>query len=138
MRCPDCSQDKPPEEFPRNKRTKSGRGTYCKPCHNRRGRETIKRLHGDTRHYHFKQRYGIGLAEVEATVQAQGGICPICLDRPAVHVDHDHETRTVRGILCEPCNGGLGQFRDQPSTIKAAIEYVEFHGSAFPHQGELF
>ena len=125
MRCPDCSQDKPPEEFPRNKRSRSGRGTYCKPCHNERGRQTVKRLYGNTRHYHLRQKYGIGAAEVEAMVAAQGGTCPICQKRPAVHVDHDHRTGRVRGILCESCNGAIGQFNDDPTLVRAAIEYIE-------------
>lgn len=57
-------------------------------------------------------------------VEAQGGLCPICKKWEAVHVDHDHVTGKVRGILCEPCNGGLGQFRDSVSTIRRAIEYL--------------
>lgn len=137
MRCPDCSQDKPPEEFPRNKRTRSGRGTYCKPCHNRRGRETVKRLYGNSRHYHLKQKYGIGADEFDALLALQGELCPICQTRAAVHVDHDHETGTVRGILCEPCNGGLGQFRDDPALIEEALKYIEKHAGGLPNQGRL-
>ncbi|MEA2498411.1 MAG: hypothetical protein QOH26_816 [Actinomycetota bacterium] len=125
MWCNDCSCDKPPEDFPRNRRTKSGRGQYCKPCHNARNRATIKRLYGNTRHYHLKQRFGIGAAEVDAMIEAQGGLCALCREAPAVHVDHDHKTGKVRAILCEPCNGGLGQFKDNPRTIERAIEYLE-------------
>jgi len=58
---------------------------------------------------------------------AQGGICPICQERPAVHVDHDHSTKRVRGILCEQCNGFLGAFKDDPDVIRSAIAYLEKH-----------
>jgi hypothetical protein len=51
---------KPLSEFPRNRRTKNGFATYCKPCHNARGDESRKRLYGSSRHYHLKRRYGIG------------------------------------------------------------------------------
>jgi hypothetical protein len=123
--CNDCKQDKDPEEFPCNRRARSGRGAYCKPCHNARNRATIKRLYGNTRHYHLKQRFGIGAAEVDAMIAAQGGLCACCCEKPAVHVDHDHKTGKVRAILCEPCNGGLGQFKDDPQTIRNAIAYLK-------------
>jgi hypothetical protein len=73
----------------------------------------------------LKQRFGIGAAEVDAMIEAQGGLCALCREAPAVHVDHDHKTGKVRAILCEPCNGGLGQFKDNPRTIERAIEYLE-------------
>lgn len=123
-RCPDCGETKPLDEYHRNKRNKNGRNTYCKPCHLRRTREFIKRKYGNTRHYHLKQRFGIGADEVDQMIKDQGGICPICQKRPAVHVDHDHKTGKVRAILCEMCNGGLGQFRDNPETIRRAIAYL--------------
>lgn len=51
-RCPDCGETKPLEAFCRNRRTRDGRATYCKPCHNTRGKETKTRLYGGGRHYH--------------------------------------------------------------------------------------
>jgi hypothetical protein len=35
----------------------------------------------------------------------------------------------VRGILCEPCNGFLGAFHDDPILLEAAARYLEEHGS---------
>jgi hypothetical protein len=41
------------------------------------------------------------------------------------HVDHDHKTGKVRGLLCHPCNAALGLTRDDPSILRAMIEYLE-------------
>jgi hypothetical protein len=124
-RCPDCGKYKPLSEFPRNRRTKNGFATYCKPCHNARGHESRKRLYGSSRHYHLKRRYGIGAKEVEELIREQGDVCAIC-DRPnPEHVDHDHATGQVRGVLCFNCNGGLGQFGDDAQRLYRAAFYVE-------------
>ena len=125
MRCSDCRLDKEPQGFPSNRSRPSGRGIYCKECHNRRGRQFIRQKYGSTRHYHLQQRYGISVREVERLKAAQGGLCPICKTRFAEHVDHDHATGRVRAILCEPCNGFLGAFNDDPQLIRAAIDYLE-------------
>jgi hypothetical protein len=124
-RCPDCGKYKPLEEFPRNKRMRVGRHAYCKPCHNARGRESKNRLYGGSRHDHLKRRYGIGALDVEELIRQQGGVCPIC-DKPGPeHVDHDHATGRIRGILYFNCNGGLGQFGDDPQRLSRAAFYVE-------------
>src|SRR4051812_21679326 len=97
--CADCSSIKPLDEFPRNRNTSDGRAQYCKPCHNARSLESRTRLHGSTRHYHLKRRYGLGAADVAAMIEAQGGVCAICKMRAPEHVDHDHKTGAVRGVL---------------------------------------
>jgi hypothetical protein len=122
--CGDCGIRKPLDEFPRNKNLKDGRHTYCKVCHNARGRETIERLYGNSRHYHLKRRYGIGADEFDALVEQQGGVCAICGKEAPEHVDHSHETGEVRGVLCFNCNGGLGQFKDSIELLTNAVTYL--------------
>jgi Recombination endonuclease VII len=123
--CPDCGAVKRLDDFPRNRRTNSGIAAYCKPCHNARGKATYERLYGGTRHYHLKRRYGLSAEEVDALVLAQRGRCAICREAPAEHVDHDHLTGKVRGVLCFNCNGGLGQFRDRADLMAFAIAYLQ-------------
>jgi hypothetical protein len=127
-RCADCREWKPLEEFPSNRNYKDGRHPYCKPCHNARSKESTQRLYGGSRHYHLKRRYGIGAAEVDELIRLQAGVCPICARENPEHVDHDHKSGKVRGILCFNCNGGLGQFSDNTERLVNAIDYVESDG----------
>ncbi len=60
----------------------------------------------------------------------QGGLCAICREAPAEHVDHDHATERVRGLLCFNCNGALGQFRDRRELMLRAAMYLDGGPSA--------
>ena len=124
--CPDCSAVKPIEEFARNAGQPSGRTSYCKPCHNARGKAAKDRI-GGWRTYHLKRRYGITAAEADAMLGEQSGLCAICRAAPAAHVDHDHATGAARALLCFNCNGGLGQFKDDPYLLQMAAFYVKHH-----------
>jgi len=133
--CPDCSAVKPLDRFVRNASQPSGWAPYCKPCHNARGKAAKEKV-GGSRTYHLKRRYGITAADADAMLEAQGGLCAVCRAAPAAHVDHDHATGTVRELLCFNCNGGLGQFRDDPAVLRAAADYVERHRARQAAAGE--
>jgi Recombination endonuclease VII len=124
--CPDCGSVKSLELFPRTTASRSGRATYCLPCHNLRGRASREKV-GGSRTYHLTRRYGITAEEADEMLAEQGGLCAICQTEPAAHVDHDHDTGRVRELLCFNCNGGLGQFKDEPELLRAAADYVELH-----------
>ena len=124
--CPDCGVVQEISAFGRNAGSKSGLNTYCKPCHNARGR-TSKEAVGGERTYHLRRRYGITGVQADAMLADQGGLCALCRRAPAAHVDHDHATGAVRHLLCFNCNGGLGQFKDDPALLRAAARYLEAH-----------
>ena len=124
--CPDCGAVKPLEDFPRTRNARTGRATYCLPCHNARGQASRAKI-GGSRTYHLTRRYGITAAEADVMLERQRRVCAICRVAPAAHVDHDHRTGAVRALLCFNCNGGLGQFRDDPILLRFAAAYVELH-----------
>jgi hypothetical protein len=43
--------------------------------------------------------------------------------------DHDHTTNEFRGWLCHQCNRLLGGAKDNVEILKAAISYLENHGT---------
>jgi ubiquitin len=74
----------------------------------------------------LRTRYGITLEDYETMYKKQSGKCAICGDNyPDLHVDHDHDTQEVRGLLCRTCNIGLGHFQDSPSLLERAVRYLE-------------
>lgn len=78
---------------------------------------------------HRLRRHGMLLCEYYFMLAGQQYRCVICgTDEPGGrgrwHVDHDHVTGAVRGLLCHCCNTGLGQFKDSPANLIAAIEYL--------------
>jgi|ERR1019366_396774 hypothetical protein len=78
----------------------------------------------------LKRKYGITFDDYNAILAAQGGLCAICgTDKPggmgAFHVDHDHKTNELRGLLCNNCNIGLGYFHDNTATFHSVIRYLE-------------
>lgn len=80
------------------------------------------------REYKVRIGYGLGREEHEARIQSQGGVCAVCKTQPIdkrSHIDHDHASGRVRGILCANCNHGLGKFRDEPALLRAAASYLE-------------
>jgi hypothetical protein len=57
-----------------------------------------------------------------------GGACQICGAPPKsrrLHVDHDHTTGRIRGLLCHRCNRGLSWFRDRSDLLRTAAGYVD-------------
>ena len=89
---------------------------------------------GDRRRSRLLATYGITLERYDELVAVQRGRCAICgVDTPSTHhgfwqVDHCHTNGHVRGLLCSPCNIGLGQFKDQPKILRSAARYLESTG----------
>ena len=94
-------------------------------CGDEKGKAAAASLFSGARRYHLLGKYNIDVFEVEELIKDQGGRCAICKEREAEHVDHDHLSGCVRGILCSPCNTGMGQFQDDPGVIRQAIDYLE-------------
>ena len=129
---------KPTTEFSKKKhREKWGFYSYCNTCkqkkhkdYYRNNEEKCKLL---ARNRDLK-KYGITLEDQERMLIEQEGKCKICgreillfgeSKHRTAHVDHDHSTGKVRGLLCQECNTRLGKFRDNTEYLANAIKYLK-------------
>jgi len=84
----------------------------------------------------LRRDFGLTLQQYDAMFAAQNGVCAIC-GKPdeRIHkatgmpmnlaVDHCHNSKKIRGLLCSYCNHGLGSFKDNVKNLRAAAEYLE-------------
>lgn len=145
--CADCGEARPVSEFGPCRRRKDGLQFYCKK-HNRLRANAYRRVHyaQDPKKYldrvknwrkanparakaaerrgRVKHLYGLTPDAYEALKRNAGGHCQICKRRAKLHVDHDHKTKKVRGMLCMHCNHALGKFKDSTKLLQAAIAYL--------------
>lgn len=118
--CPLCKEKKSAKDFSRGSH-KLGTYTYCRACAHVRYLR-YKDNHKDS---FFRRKYGITLEQFKKAEKEQDYRCRICGEVAKLVVDHDHETKKYRGLLCNPCNKGLGHFRDDENVLKAALFYLE-------------
>lgn len=100
------------------KRTTRGKEAEQRYLESELGRRSIenKRL---------KHLYGITIEQYEHMYLNQKGRCAICFkNMDKLHVDHCHDTKKVRGLLCGNCNRGLGLFKDNFYYLDRASEYL--------------
>lgn len=82
------------------------------------------------------RRYGITLQDYDRMHAEQQGRCAACGSPPKdggrgpagrLHVDHDHDTGAVRGLLCNNCNAALGQVGDSADRLRMLLTYLGRH-----------
>ena len=84
------------------------------------------------RNAHLVKTYGITVEQYDHMLEQQGGHCALCPavpKRASLHVDHDHVTGRVRGILCSGCNRVLGFIEARPDWHDRAVAYLSHGGT---------
>lgn len=136
--CSKCQRVLDRSRFHRDKTGRDGLRANCKDCARRWRDATRDARRKYDAEYHAgsyspeKQRagrlrrYGLteeSLAELQAS---QGGLCAVCRRAPSrrgLVIDHDHQTKAIRGLLCDPCNTGIGLLGDTLEGLQRAVEY---------------
>ena len=124
MKCSAC--DAPRGRVARNKRA-HGADDLCGRCYGRVARSVRNsRVSSHARRrWNIASRYRLTEADIERMLQEQERRCAICLNRfgDVFHIDHDHKTGVVRGLLCAPCNWNLPIVEDE-QRLAAALAYL--------------
>ena len=102
----------------------------CRNCYYRQWRmDNPEKARRSVNNARLKKVYGIDLNEYEDMLIRQGYLCLICGDKllPGfrTHIDHNHTTGRVRGILCHSCNVAIGFMREDIRIAKRILEYLE-------------
>lgn len=110
----------------------------CKFCQNRRQALLPKKpkTAQQIQKYNLKFVHHMTPEEYKEKHDEQKGLCAIC-QRPEtithkgkllrLAVDHDHQTKCNRGLLCADCNRALGMLQDNILVLEAAIAYLRLY-----------
>ena len=93
-----------------------------------------------SRKQNLKHRYGITEEQYDQMLIEQEYKCKICRQEPdkcqtkpdkcqtqpdkPLYVDHCHQTKVIRGLLCHKCNVALGHMNDDPEQLERAANYL--------------
>ena len=140
--CTTCKKSKDAEEFYNSKRTEDLLDSRCKVCADNYKQqwteanpEIVANQISVKENARLLKRYGITTAEYNTLSDQQGHCCKICGNSASqgrarsrfLSVDHCHTTGTIRGLLCQKCNTGIGLLGDTHTSLLKALEYLEPH-----------
>ena len=116
--CSRCKEKKPLDSFQKRTSSITGYAYVCKDC-------------GVV--VHRESRYSLKDSDFQELLASQNNGCAICgitndehyiKTKHSLHVDHDHKTGEVRGLLCRICNKGIGCLQDEYETVQKAADYL--------------
>lgn len=135
--CTKCGALKPLDQFGSVPQRKDGRHSWCKQCLSAaasafykanphlRFNDDLRGIDSQLRHV---RRYGIEPAEYIALGETQQWRCALCGGESAkgfrLDLDHCHDTKRIRGLLCRSCNIGIGMFKHDIALLAKAIQYL--------------
>lgn len=139
--CRKCGVTKAYADFSLSRReTPTRNAVYrseCKECNSERARQWFadnsERANDNRRRWALQNTYGLSIAEYDALLRKQGGVCAICgkaehTERDGkptrMPVDHCHQTGAIRGLLCQTCNRAIGLLKDDVIILRRAIAYL--------------
>ena len=103
--------------------------TRCETC-----RPKIRQTLEGSRKSHRKTSYGLSPERFKEMFDEQNGRCAICsfefheLSKGTTpHVDHNHNTGQVRGLLCSSCNRMIGHAKEESARLLNGVSYLSHY-----------
>jgi hypothetical protein len=107
----------------------------CRTCYNSTKSREYRVKNPDTNRKQQLALMGMTQKDYDNMAERQGNLCAICRRLPVgkkfFDIDHRHSDLTVRGLLCNPCNVGLGSFSDNAELLQRAVEYINTANTEF-------
>lgn len=79
---------------------------------------------------YIKSKFSLSKEDYEKLVDRCGNKCEICdkppYDKKRLHLDHDHKTNKVRGLLCARCNWYLHTVEKNPEVLNKIKKYLNY------------
>jgi len=135
--CARCGFVKSRIEFGKHLGQLDGKQAYCRLCMNGARKTDTKTKHTRNMKVVYT-KYGISETKLQDILNKQRGLCCICNadfgdnlsngNGRQYHIDHDHKTGKVRGLLCGPCNMALGHIETKSIDPQNFKKYVDQKG----------
>lgn len=135
--CRECWQSKDADCFGPFRKAKDGLNAICRVCWGKRAARRYRTKVGFDAH--LREHYGILFDDWNRIYQQQNGRCGACsielqmraLDGVSTwtgtgevpHLDHDHDTGAIRGLLCKWCNLAA-QKTMTPDALRGLANYL--------------
>jgi len=121
-RCSKCRVWKLPEAFSKNKNQTTGLNYACREC-----------MAAHTQKWNLPAKYKITPEKFEQMLIEQNNSCACCgtqFDKNGkrmgrAHIDHNHQTGEVRGLLCGLCNMAAGKIKDSSALAQRLADYLK-------------
>ena len=107
----------------------------------RRTRRVLPEVKARERDGHLRRKFQLTSEQYDAMLPEQGDACAVCGREPkagkSFHVDHNHETGALRGLVCFSCNSALGNLHEDEARISALLTYLITHDPEQQHLAAL-
>jgi hypothetical protein len=127
--CKICQVEQPLDNFYKQNKYYN---SYCKQCAKSISIKWKQKNPDYHPTYNLQYKYRLTKQQHNDMLCKQNFCCAICnlsFNETKPFVDHNHTTGKVRDLLCYHCNLGIGQMRENPDILKAAIEYLQKHNA---------